>query len=70
MWIVGIALEADFLALTKTWNNKKMQALHVFIIASAICNLVYFVEGRPTEFDFNSNVINVINRSQTSNAGN
>ena len=47
-----------------------MTTLHIFIIASAICNLVCFVEARPTEFDFNSNIINVVNRGRSSNTGN
>ena len=39
-------------------------------MAFAICNLVVFVEARPIEFDFNSNLVNVINHSPASNTGN
>ena len=47
-----------------------MQNFNIFIISCAICNLVSFVEAGPTESDFNSNILYVINLDRTSNAGN
>ena len=44
--------------------------MHFCFIACAICKLAFFVEARPIEFDFNSNLINIINHSPTSNPGN
>lgn len=44
--------------------------MHFYFIAFAICNLAFFVEARPMEFDFNSNIVNIINHSPASNAGN
>ena len=44
--------------------------MHFCFIAFAICKLAFFVEARPIEFDFNSNLINIINHSPTSKPGN
>ena len=44
--------------------------MHFWFIACAICNVAFFFEARPIEFDFNSNIVNVINHSPASNTGN
>ena len=66
--IVGIG--SLLCCINQNLKNKKMPTLHIFIIEFAICNLVCFVTARPTEFDFNSNIISVINRGRSSNTGN